>query len=139
MFRNVRFNHLAVITVAVFQFLFGWLWFSPMMFGHMWMSQMHMNAEHMKMMGTGPLAVCFAAGLVFAYVLAWFLHVSGYYDAKRGSCMGFMVWLGFWAPKIVMMHTFHAKPVNYTAMMLAYNLIIAVVAGAILGAWKPKH
>ena len=41
-------NYVAVIVTAVIGFLFGWLWYSPLLFAKPWMREMNLTEESMK-------------------------------------------------------------------------------------------
>ena len=45
---EVHLNHVAVLVSAVVYFLFGWLWYLPLLFAKPWAALTKMDPEKMK-------------------------------------------------------------------------------------------
>jgi hypothetical protein len=41
-------NYIALVVAAIARFLFGWLWYSPLLFGKTWMSPTNCSSQEMK-------------------------------------------------------------------------------------------
>jgi len=73
-------NWVAVIVASLVSFVFGWLWYSPMLFGGTWskLSGMKMGGDKEGMWM--PMVWMFVATLALAYVLSYVLHLMGAMD-----------------------------------------------------------
>jgi hypothetical protein len=131
---HLHFNHLAILTLAVAQWLLGALWFSPLFF---------MNAKR-KAMGTTRKPKNAVAGMVVTFIASLFLtlildHVilwSGADNFVHGAFIGFIAWLGFYAAPAYALSLFEDTLFTLVAINAGYWMVCTVVSGGVLAIWK---
>lgn len=132
-------NYMAVVVAAVINMAVGFLWFGPL-FGKTWMKMIGFTKEDMekaKASGmTKSYVVAFVAALVMAYVLSHFVQVGGAVSAATGAMIGFWIWLGFIATAVLGSVLWEKKSVNWFILTVGYYLVVLVINGALLAAWK---
>ena len=132
-------NYIAIVVASIISFLFGMLWYSPLLFGNVWIKLMGFNKKDMekaKKKGMGKtLLLSFISTLVTAYVLSYFLVVLRYSSAVDGALFGFMIWLGFLATTMLGGVLWEGKSYSLYFLNITYHLANLIIMGAILGAW----
>jgi hypothetical protein len=87
-------------AIAVANFLFSWLWYSPLLFAKPWakalgikMDRKMTEAEKKKMplLFTGAIASSFA----LSFALQVLVRSVGAAEFGQGACLGGVCWLGF--------------------------------------------
>lgn len=123
-----------VVIAAVIQFLFGWLWYSPCLFGKVWES--HGCCKE----GCQPGAVQWIGGFLVSLVTAWvFAAILNHFvvvDIRQGAELGFYIWLGFIATKIVSAYIWTKMSFPLLLINAGHQLISLVFFGAFLTYWK---
>jgi hypothetical protein len=130
-------NYLAVLVAAVAAWLVGAVWY--MALAKPWMAALGKTRE--ELMGpsgkpsTGPFITSFAAELVMALVLAFFVVELGPVTLASGIATGFLAWLGFVATSMVVNHGFGGARPMQTMIDAGHWLAVLVVEGAVIGAF----
>src|ERR1700722_13058493 len=92
-------NYLAIIVAAVVNVAIGSMWYSPILFAKPWSKAMGIKPEDFMKNNKGMSARMYVpplvAGLVSAYVLAWFINALNITTLTGGLGIGFHGWLGF--------------------------------------------
>ena len=131
-------NFLAVAVAAIAPMVIGALWYGPL-FGKAWMSAHGYTPERLEEMGQGmgkAYGLSFVCYLVMATVLAYLLAWIGAVNVVTGIWLAFLCWLGFAATVSLTSYLFSdRKPATYF-LDVAYQLVLMLVMGAILGAWR---
>lgn len=131
-------NLVAVLGAAVVSMIVGYLWYSPMLFGKQWMKLMGLTDAKMeaakKEMGK-MYALSFSAALVTGYILGMVVKMAYSTTAVGGMKVGFGVWLGFVAPVQMTEVLFGGKSWNLYYLNTGYQLVSAMLMGAILAMW----
>lgn len=146
-------NYWAILVAALSSMVIGSLWYGPL-FGRIWMEGMgwpvNDKAAMDKMMEEGkkkmPLlyGTQFVLSLVMAFVFAhvlWAFYVSpvdgtGMTWFMSGLNGGFWMWLGFVLPLIYGTSLWGGKKFKYVAVELGYWLVLLLVMGWIISAWR---
>src|SRR5947209_4346317 len=88
-------NYLALVVAAIARFVFGWIWYSPLLFGKRWMSLTNCSPDQMKSRMPMLAPVDLICNFVMAFVLVHAVHYAGAASAGTGAAVGFFNWLGF--------------------------------------------
>ena len=137
MFAMPAVNWLAIVVAAVIQFVVGFLWYSPMLFGNQWMKLSGIKPDpkvkpSAMMM---PMVGMFVLTLITAFVLSGFIGYAGAKGAVDGALVGVMAWLGFMATTHASSVLFERKPKALYVLNVGHMLAAMALAGAILGYW----
>ena len=135
-------NYLAIIVAAVVNVAVGAMWYSPILFAKPWSKAIGIKAEDFMKNNKGMSARMYLppliAGLVSAYVLAWFINALNITTLTGGLGIGFLGWLGFTTTaQILNSWAFsNGRPKELYFINTGYHLVIFCIMGAILGAWR---
>jgi hypothetical protein len=125
-------NWLAIIIAALANMVIGFLWYGNWAFGKSWMQlQGRAMGEGQQ---PGPLyALTIVGALVQAIAMAWFIGETGTNNGAGGALIGLFVGLGFIAPAMFADVLFAGRPPRLYAITAGYQVLAAVVQGAIIG------
>ena len=146
-------HYWAILVAALWQFVVGGLWYSPVLFGKQWMKLMGWSQEDMaknKKSAGKAMGLSFIATLVLTYILALFIQYANtvnslVHDSTFGTIrlgysggleLALLIWLGFVATIGLNMVLFEKKPFNLYLIHMGYQLVGILGAGAILGMWR---
>ena len=129
-------NYLAVGVTALAPILIGLLWYSPLLFGDLWLQAHGYSEEQVRETAGQAFMVSLFCYSVMAFVLAVFVSYAGASTAAQGAVIGFLVWIGFLATLGLTAHMVSEKPLSIYLIDAGYQLVYAVVMGAILAAWR---
>jgi hypothetical protein len=130
-------NFLAVFVAALFNFILGAFWYSPLLFLNPWLKALGKNPKIFKpQMPVAPMVIMGAGSLIMAYVLAVFLALSNPASLFDGVVASLLVWVGFVATTNVSPTLFEGRNIKLYYIFMAYELVSLIVMGAILAAWK---
>ena len=122
-------NGVAVVVAGIAQFVLGWVWYMPGVFGRRWLSAQGMTA----MPQPGPKLVLYLVGaIVTACVIAIVLSWAGGASIGAGVAVGVLL-----ALPIVAMETtgvVMGRPASYVLIQDGYALAGFALMGAIIGA-----
>lgn len=129
-------NWVAVIFVTFIHFIFGMLWYSPVLMGVKWMKLMGKKKEDFKKEDAqkamfGSLVM----NLVVSIVLAALIKAVGAHTFATGATIGFWVWVGFIATSSLSAVLYEDKKPGLYYIFNVYELISYVVIGGILAIW----
>lgn len=90
-----------VIVAALASFVFGWLFYSPLLFGNVWLKYSGIDKNkakksHSKGMG-GKLLTNFIASMITAWVLLGMMNAFGATGSMEIVSLVWKIWLGFFA------------------------------------------
>lgn len=128
-------NYLALAVAAIARFLFGWMWYSPLLFGKTWITLTNCNAQEMKRRMPMLAVADLIANFVMAFVLVHAVHYAGAVNAAQGAMVGFFNWLGFIASVMLMLTLYEKRPVKLWWINGGFQLISLLIMGAIVAAW----
>jgi len=96
---SVHWGHVAAL--AVVNFFFSWLWYSPVLFAKPWSQALKLNPDPKKMtkQQKAMMPYLFASGIVSSFMLVWGLAVLvASFQAMgfvAGAKVGFLAWFAF--------------------------------------------
>lgn len=128
-------NYSALVVAAIMRFLFGWLWYSPLLFGKAWVSLTNCNPEEMKRRMPRLALADLIANFVMAFVLVHAVHYAGAVNASQGAAVGFFNWLGFIATVMLMLTLYEKRPAKLLWINSGFQLISLLIMGAIVAVW----
>lgn len=133
---HLHFNHWAVIVSAIFLWLLGATWYSPLLFARPWTEIVgRKQGEKPKGVVHGIVA-SLIGDLLLAFVLAHIIGWSGADSAGWGVFIGFICWLGFVAAPLYPQRIYEGRPFKYFAINSGYWLVGLLAIGALLAAWR---
>ena len=130
-------NFAAIFICAIFLWILGAVWYSPVMFARKWMQLIGITREPGKRDGLLlGMTASFFGDLVISFVLANVLvwaHVTGF---KRGAVLGVLMWMGFIAAPNLPQGLYEKRPFKLFAINGGYWLVGLFVVGGILASWR---
>ena len=129
-------NWLAVVVAALIPMVMGSLWYGPL-FGKAWMKLMELTEEEIKQ-DFNPVQT-YGLSTLMALIMALVLeHVIGMGKpgAMHGMILGALMWLGFLVPYGYQSVAFEMRKKQIYYMSMAYNLVVLLIMGLVLGAWQ---
>ena len=130
-------NFAAIFICAIFLWILGAVWYSPVMFAKKWMQLIGITREPGKRDGLLlGMTASFFGDLVISFVLANVLvwaHVTGF---KRGAVLGILMWMGFIAAPNLPQGLYEKRPFKLFAINSGYWLVGLFVVGGILASWR---
>ena len=135
---NFMINYVAVIVVAVINMAIGMLWWSSMMFGPLWAKAMKFPKGYLnKQKGEMPrnALIDFAGKIVMGVVLSYVVQIARVTALAQGALLGLLLWIGVVIPLTLGNMLWDGKSFTSWSVGAAYNLVIMVIATAILAAW----
>ena len=127
-------NWWAVLVAVVAQQALGFFWYSRALFAEVWMAGIDKRPEDLAPT-PGPFALAFLAAVVLATGTAWVLQHTGRTGVKQGMFVGLGIGIAFTMPPVLVHEAFLGYPDVVLAIDGAKELVGAIIAGAILGAW----
>ncbi|HZH32170.1 MAG TPA: DUF1761 domain-containing protein [Pyrinomonadaceae bacterium] len=138
----MKINYAAVAASALFYWLLGGLWYSPLLFGGKFIEVMRWTPEQLARIeaeGAGAqLALAFIGSLVAAYVLAHIVRYASAETAASGAKTGLWLWLGFIVTTNLNTVFFEFRPVGLFLINIGYHLVAFTAMGALLAVWRRK-
>ena len=130
-------NVVAAIIAAIVNFVIGFVWYSPMVFGKRWQKLSGIDAKKMNEMKK-DMPMRYIGGIVTSFIMAWVLAIiiQDYAHAtmaSTGALIGFWVWLGFFATASLGMFLWEGKSIDLWTLNNVLHLIVLIVMGAIIG------
>ena len=133
-------NYLAILVTAIVAMVIGSLWYGPL-FGKLWIKLMGFSDKQVKEMQKQKKKMMwsylgmFVGSLLTAYVLSYFIGLTGVWTASVGITLALWAWLGFFLPLNAGMMFWDNKSPKLFFLVTAYWLLTLVITGAILGSW----
>lgn len=130
-------NYVAVFVASLVTFIFGWLWYSPLLFGKKFIEWTGMKPDPEKPINPLPLySQAFLISLVTFYVLAHFVQFTNATTFKGGAETAFWIWLGFIMPTQFTANLFSDKTRKLFFLDTFYQLFTVTIGGGVLAVWK---
>lgn len=134
----MRINYLAVIVAAIAHWIMGAVWYG--LFSSKFIALMEWDAAKMQQVQNENHAkgyvIAFLTSLVLVFVLALFVQYAG---SVGGVKTAFLLWLGFVATTQLGSVIFEGRKPGLYLLNVGYHLVAGIVAGAIIGAWRPRQ
>jgi hypothetical protein len=110
-------NWLALLVAAAARFLFGWLWYSPFLFGKSRMALTNCTPEEMMPVLAPTDLICSRRG------------------GPGRAAVGFFNWLGFVATVMLTVTLYEKRPAKLFWIDSGFQLISLLIMGAIVAVW----
>ena len=143
----VPINYLAVLVAAIVQMVLGFLWYGPI-FGKPWGKLMGWSPETMEAMKKDPkmkktmmrnYLIMAVGSLLMAWILDHAIIFASAYLLFSGVtaavAVGFMNWLGFFAPVTVGPVLWEGKSWKLWFLNSGYYLVGLILMGIVLALW----
>jgi hypothetical protein len=123
---------LAVLIVAVIQWLLGAIWYG-FVFKARWKALVGIP-EGSSSNAWFPMVAAFVANIVLAFVLAIVVgqNILAPTNFPGGVYAGALVWVGFMAPPLFTQHIFEKRPAKLFAINAAYWLLAMMLGGGVM-------
>jgi hypothetical protein len=128
-------NYWTIVLAAAISMVVGALWYSPALFGKAWAKALGKKTGDMGDANVG-YSVSTVAALVQAFILANLVVDLGLSTASKGAMLGFWLWLGFFVLVMAGDTVFAGRSWNIWKINAGYYLVVLVVNGALLAAWR---
>jgi hypothetical protein len=132
--KHLQFNHAAFLACALFQWVLGVVWYSPLLFGKPWAAMVNFDPKKRR----SPMlygAVSLLANLSISFLLLHEIQWAQINGLKRGAFLGFVLWCGFFAAPLFVANFYESRPYRLFAIQAGYWLIALVGSGAMLARW----
>jgi hypothetical protein len=128
-------NHGALLVSAVFLWLLGALWYSPVLFAKPWIAIVgRKEGEKPKGLVKGMIS-SFVGDLILSLVLAHFVVWSGATTFAWGAFVGFLSWFGFYISPLYPQSIYEGRPFLYVVINGGYWLVGLIIVGGVLAIW----
>jgi sterol desaturase/sphingolipid hydroxylase (fatty acid hydroxylase superfamily) len=129
---------LIVLVVSIIAFVFGGLWFSPLLFVKAWMAEVKMTPEKAKAAGWGKsrMAAAFFFTVVSTFALAALVAENGTTLLLNGAEIGLFVGAGLVGARAATTDLFEMRSVKYFLIVTGHDVAQFTLAGAILAVWR---
>jgi len=131
---SVDINYAAVLVAAVINMAVGAVWYSPSLFGKAWSKLT--GKKDMRGSGRTGYAVSAVGALVQSWILVHFVQYAGSTSVWEGAITGFWLWLAFVGVVMAGAYVFEGRPWKLWQINAGYFLVVLVVNGALLAAWR---
>lgn len=132
-------NYLAVIVVTVAGFLFGWLWYSPLLFAKPWMEELKITKESMQA-DPPNMARLFGSCLLFTFLstlgLAALLRAHGTNDWLKGAEFGAFVGTIVVGTRLLNGALWETRSARLLRITVGHEIVLFALQGAILAVWR---
>ena len=129
-------NHLALLVCALFLWLLGAAWYSPVLFAKPWMAALGIVPGHAKKGLAQGMVSSFLGDLFVAFILLHFILYSGAATIGQGAFIGFISWVGFFAAIQFPQGVYENRPFRLFAINGGYWLVGLLITGSVLAVWK---
>lgn len=128
-------NYLAIFVVSMAFYLFGWLWYSPVLFGKQWMKLSGVKMPKKGEPMAGKMLMGFIATLITVWILEMVIQLLSASTFIAGLMIGFWAWLGFIATTTIGSYLWEGKPFKLWVLNNTYNLLYIALAAGFLAIW----
>ncbi len=131
-------NYLAVFVVTIVSFMFGWLWYSPVLFANAWMAEMKFTGEKMQAAKPGMarmMATSFVYTLASTFAVASIITAHRSESVLKGAMYGGFLGALVVAPRLLNGGLWENRSVRLQAITVGHEVALFVMQGAIFAAW----
>lgn len=133
---NMIINHWAVLVCAIFNLVWGAIWYSPALFYNSWKKENNLTDDDIKKSNPiKTLGISFLLAYLMSYNLAFFLGDANT-DWQWGLTAGFLAGFGWAAAIFTAIALFEQKSWKYIFINSGYIIIYFAAIGFILGIWR---
>ena len=133
----IHLNYLTVFVVTIAGFLFGWLWYSPVLFARAWMAEMKFSGEKMHAAKPGMarlMATSFACTFVSTFAVSALITAHRSESVLKGAMYGGFLGVMLVSPRLLNGGLWENRSVSLQAITLGHEILLFVMQGAIFAA-----
>jgi len=119
--------------------VFGFVWYSPQLFGQIWLSALNLTAEQIDRGDPLPFMAAMWAAILLCYLMSWFFQVAVVEDWKSGLSIGLLIGLGFIAPSLIVHELFMGTAVQVIMIDAGKEIVGAGLTGILLATWRAER
>lgn len=125
-------NYLAVLAATVASFMFGWLWYSPVLFGKPWMKILGYTEEQLKNAGgMGKLmAMAFVVNFIMATTLASLIQFAPFFE--YAILIGILVGIFLHGTAVGTSYLFERKPLKLWLINVTHDTLTYIIMGCVI-------
>jgi hypothetical protein len=127
-------NYIAIVVLTIAAFIFGMIWYSPILFGKPWLRLMRKKKTTMKM-SAGTMIMGLINTFIMMWVLSFFITLIAQTNFTSGAVIGILLWLGFAATATFSSVLWAKKPFALWVIDNGFKLIVLLVAGGVFAIW----
>jgi hypothetical protein len=125
-------NYTAVLIAAIANFVIGFIWYSPPVFGKIWMKLASIKPKNDKSAMMRGMVLGLLTSFVMACTLAYVVEYAQATTLMDGAMVGFWIWLGFVATILMGTVLWEGKSWKLYLLNAAYYLVSLKIMGAII-------
>ena len=132
-------DYLIVLAVAVAGFLFGWLWYSPLLFSKAWMEEMKFTPEKMQAAKPGMarlMGTSFAYTLVSTFAVATIIISHHPETILKGAMYGGLLGALVVSTRILNGGLWEKRSFRLQAITVGHEVLLFVMQAAIFTVWN---
>jgi hypothetical protein len=129
-------NIWAILAAVVARQALGFLWYSPLLFGHQFAEASGQTEAEMQPRMIKGIRGDVLGAVATALVLAHIISYAGVIGPFFGALVGLLCWAGFTVPAAAGPVLFEQRPIKLLALQSGYMALALAAMGAILGGWQ---
>src|SRR5579884_480335 len=130
----MEFNLVAIVAAIIVNMVLGALWYSPVLFAKPWMKLSGVSMDKInKNSANAGYFISFLGSLIMAFVLSYFISLTGMKSLSSGIQIGFWAGLAFIAATMVSDYMFAGRPMKLFYINLGYRWLGLILMGAVIG------
>jgi hypothetical protein len=131
-------NVVALLAATVVGFLFGWIWYSPLLFSRAWRQEMRLTESDMK--AAGPrMGRLIGSGFLFTLIstlgLMTVLHAAAASSWLDGALLGAFIGAVLVGARVLNSAVWEGRSARLLRINLGHETLLFALQGAILGQW----
>ena len=131
-------NYWAVLVAAVAYMALGAVWYSGALFGRTWMTAIGKSREQLAAdFSLTSYFWAFVASFLSSYGIARIMSWTGGDSIVDGVRLAVLIGVSFVVATFGVNDLFERRPCKLTVINGLYHLVGFVIAGVIIGAWRP--
>ena len=134
--KNLKINHAAVWVIVVLAQIIPAIWYS--IFSAQWLQLNNLTEEMAVSGGTTPFIVSIVASIALAYMLAWVFKRMQVNSFADGLMTVFIMGFPITILSTMVVNMFSIRPYALAWIDGGQQLIIWLIAGALLGGWRKQ-
>lgn len=92
-------NFIELMVSSIAGFIVGGIWYSQAVFGKAWMKEMKINPKDAHKINDKEMGISLTLGflrtIVMAFVLIFFVEITGFKTMQEVLKLAFFIWIGF--------------------------------------------
>lgn len=133
--RTLKINYLAVLVIVILSQVIPALWYGA--FADQWMAYNNLTLDFIEEnASTTPYIVAIVNSIFFSLAMAWVFKRMNVKSALDGLKIALIMGFPFALLSTMTTNMFSFRPYELTWIDGGVNLVIFLVAGLILGAWR---